>query len=506
MKQFLGAMCFFAILGGTAHAKPAPKNTGKPILPIAIVINGTRQAIEPPPRFYRNQLLVPVRRILSALGLAFERQGKQITTSAGAKTFVFTVGSTAALIDGKPVILDAPPVEIQNVLYAPLRFFAQALDAQAVYNRQSNAVEIISTLLGRSGNGIVSENGGVEAMGDVAAIDVLSDPPTITLTSNASARTIPIAPNATIYVQDVITGTSNPAELTDLHAGDYAHVYLDRDRKVKEIVGAYGSRTGKIAAAAGGEIVLQDGQVIVPSRETTVTLNAAPVPIERLSIGDSVMVRYNIDSSQPREIIATRAGATAAASSAGPTIAGLDLAPDRPLRQNDQLFVTLRGTPGGAATFDIGPYVVRQPMHEDQPGQYSGAYTVRRGVNFSDTPVFGHLSLRGTEAAVVSSTRTVSVSTSPPGIGDFAPDAGAIVNSVRPSVYVTFTSGTVPVNASSEQLVVNGHDVTSESTRTPLFIQYTPGVDLPRGDIRVSVRVADRAGNAATKSWSFAIR
>lgn len=306
MRRVLAVLlCIVTI--GAAHPKPKhTKPVGQKVLPIAIVLNGTKLAVNPPPVFYKDHLLVPVRPILTALGLSFDKQGKTVHTYAGAKTIALNVGSTLAQVNGQDVPLDTAPVEIKNTLYAPLRFFTSALGAQAVFNRQTNSVDILSTLMGRSSNGIITQGGGVQMMGTVTAVDLDSDPPTLTLTYNGSVRTLPITTDVNVLVQDVNAGTYNRGDLSQLHAGDYAQVNLDRSGAIKRIVDAYGSRIGSIAAVASGQIVLDDGHVVAPSRETTVTLNGSNATVDQMRVGDDVMVRYNIDSSEPRQIIVTR--------------------------------------------------------------------------------------------------------------------------------------------------------------------------------------------------------
>ncbi len=134
-------------------------------------------------------------------------------------------------------------------------------------------------------------------MGTVTAIDLDSSPPTLTLTFNASVRTLQIRPDVAVIVQDVNTGTSNPGVLEQVHEGDYAQLRLDKSGQIKQIVDAYGSRTGEVAAVAAGQLVLADGHVIVPARSTTISLNGSSAAIEQIAVGDRVMVRYNIDSS-----------------------------------------------------------------------------------------------------------------------------------------------------------------------------------------------------------------
>lgn len=502
-------LCALLSVGAAKPAVHAGKkaHAGKQVLPIAVVLNGSKLAVNPPPVFYKYHLLVPVRPILTALGLSFEKQGRVVRTYVGAQTIALTIGSKTAQVDDGSVELDAAPVEIKNVLYAPLRFFTRALQAQAVFDRQTNSVEIISTLVGRTGSGIVTTDGGVEIKGTVTAVDLTSDPPTLTLAYNASARTLPIASEAGVMVQDVITGTSNAGNLEDVHVGDFAQVRLDKQGSIKAVVDAYGSRSGTVAATAPGQLVLDDGHVISPSRSTTVTLNGSDSSIDRIQVGDTVMVRYNIDSSEPREIIATRKAAAAPAPPTGAAaITSVDAGPDAPLRAGDTVDVTLHGTPGGAARFDIGPYVKNQPMSETAPGVYTGSYVVKRGVNFSNAPVFGMLNAGGMDAAPAESAATISVATEAPGIVDFAPDNGSTVNNPRPSIYATFESGTVPVKQSSERLIVNGHDVTSSCVRTARFIQYTPGIDYPDGAMHITAIVSDAAGNKNSHSWTFFIK
>src|SRR5581483_10134634 len=168
-KPVRRAIALLCVLLTAAVPKPPAHKAGKQVLPIALVLNGTRMAVNPAPVFYRYHLLVPVRRVLGALGLAFDKERRIVRTYAGAKTIALEIGSRIARVNDQPVELDSEPVEIKNTLYAPLRFFTDALGAQAVFDRQTNSVEIISTLVGRSGNGILNVDGGGEEMGTIAA-------------------------------------------------------------------------------------------------------------------------------------------------------------------------------------------------------------------------------------------------------------------------------------------------------------------------------------------------
>lgn len=497
----LAVACALVLTFGATPSAGAPGSR-----PIAIVINGDALPLRPPPRFDRGSLLVPVRRTIEALGLEFNRQGHVIWTQIGSKTISLTIGSRVAHIDGESVYLDSAPVEFSDVLYAPLRFFTEVLGAQATFDKRTNSVQIVAQLVGRSADGLAQDGAQIQRYGTVSAIDVDSDPPTVTLTDNASVKTIPIGRNAVVEMHDVAANVVSPGELSDVRPGDFARIYMNKQGHVERVEDAFGSRYGGIAASAPDEFVLGDGHVISPTRTTEISLNGHPATIADLQVGDHVAVRYNVESDEVRSILVSRAVPQGGPVANGPAISSVDLDADRPLRPGDTITVTMRGTPGGAATFDIGPYVSAQAMVERGAGTYVGTYVLPAGATLSQVPIIGHLRVGSLEAPDVTAPRTLSSASSPPGIVDFAPDVNARVNTQHPAIYATFSSGAVPVNPASILLWVNGRDVTSECVRTEQYVQYNPAYSYPEGPVRVTVRVGDRAGNVTTKSWTFTIR
>lgn len=496
----IAALLAAAVAAPAAKSSPAPK----PPSAITIVINGNKLPIDPPPRVEHRLLFVPVRRTLDALGLPFDRSGRRVTTQVGSKSVVLTVGSRIAEVDGDRVELDAPAAEIKSVLYAPLRFFTDVLGAQARYDPRSKTVTIVAQLIGTGNAGIEKTGAGYTREGTVAAVDVLSDPPTITLGYDRGPKTIPVAPNATIDVEDVNANVTMPGELGDVRPGDFARVEMRKDGRVTRIVDEFGSRSGKIVAVATGQFVLDSGQVVTAGRSTEVSLNGKGAGFVDLRPGDAVTVRYNVETNEVREVLASRTLPAAAASGAGTLQVSSNV--NGTLQPNDNVDVTLHGPAGGSATFDIGSYVTNLAMHESSPGTYAGSYRIPRSANFDEAPIVGRLVLAGGTTLEGQAAQTISASSIPPGIVDFAPDNGSTVNNDRPAVYATFAADGLPVNPASASISINGRDVTPECVRTPQFIQYLPQYAYPDGPMRVVVRVADRAGNATTKSWTFTIR
>jgi hypothetical protein len=256
-------------------------------------------------------------------------------------------------------------------------------------------------------------------------------------------------------------------------------------------------------------VVLQSGKVIQPGRSSDITLNGASAAPGDLRVGDFVTVRRNPETGEIRQIIASRAVSatpTQQPVAANVAVKSFSISATRPLRAGESFDVVLEGTPGGRASFDIGDYVADVEMHEAVSGTYRGSFTIPDRFNVTQVPIYGHLRVGASSAPRTEASSTLSAATIPPQIPEVAPPPGETVNNVRPSIYATFVApSAIAINASSVTLIVNGHDVTSSATRTATFITYRPGVDLPRGDVQVTVKVADAAGNTASRSWTFSI-
>lgn len=510
-----GALAF-VLASNRAFAAPAPgptPPTEKPVRTIAVMINGEALEGESPAQVVDGRVLVPVRAVLGALGVGIQRQGERITVRLPTGSAEVTVGSRRAAINGDVIRLDAAVVDIKGITFVPLGFIAAALGAQATYDQRGAKVEIVSAYIGRATEAEEARaDGGTNVQGVVSAVDADSSPPSITVVQSGVSRTINITSDAKIYVEDATIHSRVKGTLDDVHVGDALFAVLTGQGRVVQVQDFFKSFSGTVSAVSPIAIVLENGRVVQPTKTTDITLNAAAAQLSDLRVGDFVTVRSNPETGELREIVASRSGqapATArpAASPSSVAIASFDVSVTRPLRAGESFDVTLHGTPGGTATFDIADYVTGLAMHETQPGTYVGRFTIPDRFNVTQVPVYGHLTLGSASAPRAESATQLSAATIPPSVGEVAPPPGQTVNNSRPSIYATFVAPTeIAINPSSITLVVNGHDVTSSATRTGSFITYSPGIDYPDGAVTVVVRVADAAGNDTTRTWTFYIK
>jgi hypothetical protein len=492
-------------------ASAAPSKADEtPVREIAIVVNGDELPREPAPRMVGGRLLVPIVRIYSALGITVSRSKDALIASAPSRRIVVHRGSRRATIDQRHVLMDTAAVEIDGATYVPLRFVADALGAQVSYDAKAERVEVISLVVGRTpGLEQHTPGGSTQIVGTVSAVDLNSAPETLTVTKGPSVRTIAITSDAKIIIQDVVTRTATPASLADVHVGDAASVVLRGNGSVDQVVLRYASRAGTIAAVSPSAFVLQSGYIVQPDKSTAITLNGQPAAIGDLKVGDSVTVRLNPDTGEKRQILISRAMPATPTPAGAAQITDFGVAARGALRAGDAFTVTMHGTPGGAASFDIGTYVQGLPLPEDraQPGTYATSYKVPEGVNFGRTSIYGHLTVGATSAPRAEASQLLVVTTTPPQIVDIAPSFGLTVNNNKPSIYATYRTPTdVGISVSSVRLEVNGLDVTPSATRTDTFVTYSPSVPLADGPVSVKVSVADNAGNLVTRSWIFSVR
>jgi len=496
----------------TTLAKEAPAE--KPVRTIAIVVNGEPLQSDDPPQVVGGRLLVPLREVFGALGIVLTRAGDRITARLPTGAVTLNVGSSRATVDGRPVALGSTVVDIDGATYAPLELLVVAFGAQATYDQRGARVEIVSAYIGRNSSAEQQRaGGGSDVQGVVSAIDADSSPPGITVVRGGTSRTIALTSDAKFWIEDVTIHSQLRGAFADLRVGDAVHAILAKDGRVVSIFDFYRSISGTLSAVSPSAFVLANGRVITPGVETNISLNSAAAKLADLRVGDYVTVRSNPESGELREIVASRPLAlqTATAPPAGSVppiaIAGVTISATRPLRAGDVLDVTLRGTAGGRATFDIGDYLTGIAMRETAPGTYVGHYTIPDRFDVTQVPVYGELTLGAATAPRAQSADTLSAATTPPAIGEVAPPPGQTVNNAQPSIFATYAAPTsIGIDTSSVSLVVNGHDVTSSSTRAAGFVTYSPGLELPNGPVTVLVRVADSAGNTASKSWTFTIR
>jgi hypothetical protein len=170
---------------------------------------------------------------------------------------------------------------------------------------------------------------------------------------------------------------------------------------------------------------------------------------------------------------------------------------------------TLRGTAGGEAFVSIPGVMREMPMEEINDGEYIASWTVpdNRGsddiISVSDAAPVARLEIGRNERMIQAGSR-ISVDNADPQIRSITPDQGARITTDRPNITAVFDDSTGSgIDPASVRILIDDRSVLDDATVTGSLVAYRPARALARGEHEVTIRVMDRAGNEATRTWTF---
>jgi hypothetical protein len=483
----------------------------KPAQTIVVFVNGTRLSLVETPEIVAGRLYLPLRPILSALGIPLIIDQGMMMASLPTGAFAIRTSSGQATLDGEPIPFSGRPFDRQGVTYIPYALISRAFAGAVSFDQHVGTVEIVSPYFVGA-----PPPGGSAVTGTVAAIDRVSRVPELTVMTGGNPRSIALTTGAKYWLEDVSIRTQVPATLAGIVVGDAVHVILAKNGSVLSVHDFFKSASGSLAAVSPQAVALADGRLVVPKKTTLITLDDVPAGLGALMVGDFVTIRSNPQTGDLRQIVASRAVSSAAPSNAQPSdihaatsaaeISGVTISAIRPLRAGETLSVDVNGTPGGRASFDIGDYLEDLPLREERPGLYRGRFVIPERFNLAEVPVYAHLVVGEVSAPRAQARQRLTTLTTTPLIGDFAPRPQASVNDRRPTIYATFSSPAEDgIDTRSVRLNLDGHDVSGDATCTSSYVIYMPTHDLPDGPRRVTLRLQDKAGNISERSWIFTI-
>ena len=187
-----------------------------------------------------------------------------------------------------------------------------------------------------------------------------------------------------------------------------------------------------------------------------------------------------------------------------PVIERFGVIPVARIEPGAELRFAATGTPGARALLTIDGVVRDLVMTEVRPGNYEGAYTIRRNDNF---PASLNITMALEANGQVSRSRlnqALLVDARPPTIKNLSPRNNEIVSGNPISVSATFDDmGGVGVDPKTVKLIIGGRDQTRNASITAQFLTWRG--DLPAGTYQVEVTAADNSGNAVRQNWSFIV-
>jgi hypothetical protein len=490
---------------------------------LQVIVDGSPIVFDQPPVTIGGRVLIPLRGVFERLGafVQWNPASNAVLATRGSSQIQLTIGSRVAFVNGRQVMLDVPPMVVGGRTLVPLRFVSEAMGATVDWDPATRTVFITS---GGGARPPVTQPPVTRPPVIQPPVTQPPQPPvpsqsviqgTVFRVDTGNSRlyvqrgdqiyTIIITSDTAINRTDTGTGGGGAVSLSALRRGDAVTVTVDAQNRAIIVRATTRDLAGRIEAVSGRTIVLAGGQVFTLSDEAEVTLDGRAVSLSDLRPGMEVRVRLNPQTNAVEEVTA-RAVGVQPPPPISVRITSITHSADRALRAGETLTVTIRGTPGGQATFDIFGVAQGVAMAEVSPGVYRGRYRIQPDDNVLSAGVFGHLRVGGQEAVLVQAGNLVSIDARAPVIRARVPEPNAVINNTRPNILITFDdqagSG---VNAANSALIVNGQHVTGSAAWSETAVAYTPPQPLPQGRISVQTILRDRAGNQTTDTFTFTV-
>lgn len=518
---------------------------------VTVLVDGALVRFDQPPVILGGRVLIPMRGVFERLGALVEwhAESRTIIARRGTTMIVLQPGVPSARVNDRVVSLDVPAMIAGGRTLVPLRFVGEALGAAVNWDAARRIVYVASPRVGQppapppltpppptprplpppepiQPPPALPPTPPETVVPPQPPIIILPPPPPpvqpiparidgtvirvevyqsrLYIKSDGFIYRISVGPGTAIFLIEATTGRGGAASLDDLRRGDLAGVIVDAQGRVLSIRASYRELSGRLDDVIGRAVYLRDGRAVRLGDEPLFFLDGREVTRDHLRPGMDVVLRVSPQTGEAWEIRARSGPEPPRPPMGPPRIEGLNVSPDRPLGIGDTLVVTMRGTPGGVARFEIARVDDIVSMSEGPPGQYTGRRTIRAGESAQRAIVTARLRIGGIEVSRVAG-ELITVDGFPPEITRREPEPNSVTTDPRPTIIVGFADrGPAGIDRAGFRLWINGQEIRS-AVVSDTAATYEPASPLPSGRIRVQARIADRAGNEAVTAWAFEI-
>lgn len=511
--NFVGLMALMAMLVAPVWAQN-----------IQVNLNGSPLSFgSVPPASVNGRVLVPLRGVFEALGAQVDYQAASRTVLAAkdATNLRLQIGSATAYVNGNPVKLDVPAQVVLGRTLVPLRFVSEALGAQVSWNPGTQTVSITSAPKTTPPPYNPPSNQNQTVNGNVVRLN--TNPASITINNSNGNHTYPIAANAQISLQPKLSsgdmGGIYPASLDEINIGEEVTITLNNANQATQVVAMPQVISVKVRNVNGRNLVLDDqygtrvtignGVAYTNTRgQTTNTPDVRAGDNVVLFIAGQTIYRISADAADLR--IANgdvyQPPYNPPSGNNIPTINIVQHNAVAPLNAGATVKVTVRGTEGLRGSFDISQDITNLPLHENNPGVYTGSYRVRAGDDVYQGYVTAHLASTNGYAVSQQSQQPLTIDTKAPLIISTRPENGSTVDITQPNIIIYTDdqngSGLAPATLTLRN---NGKTYQVETTVAPPQSVRAIAPQELSGLVEVQGDVADNAGNITKVNFSFTI-
>lgn len=155
----IAAVCFMTAAAVFAAGDSAAKNIRLWIGNSNMEVNGTAMKVDASdpsvsPVVLNGRTLVPIRAVIEGLGgtVGFEAPQNSIRLALNGNNLTLQLGSNQGVLNGKPVVLETPPVVKNGRTLLPLRFVGESLGASVQWDPGTQGITLSSSPAAAPGN------------------------------------------------------------------------------------------------------------------------------------------------------------------------------------------------------------------------------------------------------------------------------------------------------------------------------------------------------------------
>ncbi|NSW57653.1 MAG: hypothetical protein HPY44_16705 [Armatimonadetes bacterium] len=443
------------------------------------------------------EILVPLEDLVAALDGQMARTGdRQYKVERGDSVIELTVDQAAFKVNGQTETFTIFPVLVGGVLYVDARDMVTALGGDFAWN----AAKLTAELTIEPPN-LVRQI----VQGSLVYVDKRQTPPFFLVSTPQGTTSVLYAAPQIKYFVSAPSGSPVPASLDAFQVQDSVELGLDRSNQVVQATLVREYLTAKVEYVVPGILVASvNGQrkaYNIPEDAELLSDEGKPIAQSAVKQGQAVALLLDREGKNIRQLVVQTPATAGRPRITLVQVEGIS----GPVRKRESVNVTLQGTPGGTATFDIGHAVQGVPMTEGPAGTYKGSYRVEDNLLTVAQRVRGNLVVNGVSAPSVLSKQMVTIDTDTPRFVDMSPAKGARLARGPIQITVGYTDRKGPgVDPTRVTLKLDAKDVTNQAIVTDSQLTYT-GPELAPGAHKYEVTIVDYADNSRTETVDFTV-
>jgi len=113
--------------------------------PVTLKVAGQVVSPDVPPVIVKGRTMVPARALYEGVGadIEWKEEDRQVEISMGDSTVLLTIDSRTAVVNGKRTVMDVPPLIIEGRTMIPVRFAAESLGFEVLWDDAGRTVQIM---------------------------------------------------------------------------------------------------------------------------------------------------------------------------------------------------------------------------------------------------------------------------------------------------------------------------------------------------------------------------